>query len=303
MRTFKIEGVACSMITPFKADNELDEKGLRRYIDFLVKNGVTMLIPAPLVPGEMLSLSDEEWASVIRITVEQAKGEASVIAWTGHTTVPETIRRTKMAEVLGADAAMVMSPFLGNAFAISDEELYEYYKAVAQATGMRLIPYSGLRIGGVMLKTDILYKLASEFDNIICYKTENPFEIPLIKEKLGDRLQILVTPGPHLPAAFDWGVRGFMYSGVNLIPARCAELYSALIKNDPKKSRLLGDILLFWNKLSQLTPSPAMTAVLKEAMNMIGLPAGKPRSPFLALSKKEREKLRAILKGFGLLTT
>ena len=131
MMMFK--GAFTALITPFK-DGMVDEAGLKRLIEFQVKNSMNGIVPCGTT-GESATLSYEEHERVIETAIEAAAGRVLVIAGTGSNSTSETIMLTRHAEKAGADAALLITPYYNKP---TQQGLYEHYKKVAEETSLPL---------------------------------------------------------------------------------------------------------------------------------------------------------------------
>ena len=103
------EGVFVPNVTPFK-DGEIDEKSLRRLIDYVLEQGATGLVPAGTT-GECTTLSHDEHIRVIEIVVDQVGGRVPVIAGIGTNSTHESISLTERAEKLDLQGYLVVGPY------------------------------------------------------------------------------------------------------------------------------------------------------------------------------------------------
>ena len=125
------KGSNVALITPFK-NNELDEKAFIRLIHFHLDNGTNGLVPAGTT-GESPTLSHGEHERVIELCINESKGKIPVIAGTGSNSTSEAISLTKHAENVGADAALVVTPYYNKP---TQEGLYQHYKAINDKCGI-----------------------------------------------------------------------------------------------------------------------------------------------------------------------
>src|SRR5262249_14536426 len=133
----KLSGVIAFPITPFKKDFSLDTEGLEQNLKQLLDHPVCALVAAGGT-GEMYSLTPNEYAEVVRVTVGVAHGRAPVIAGVGFSQrLGAELART--ATALGADGILAFPPYYPNA---DDEGLFSYYQGIAEATSLGLLIYS-----------------------------------------------------------------------------------------------------------------------------------------------------------------
>ncbi|OIO66588.1 MAG: 4-hydroxy-tetrahydrodipicolinate synthase [Zetaproteobacteria bacterium CG_4_9_14_3_um_filter_49_83] len=130
-------GTITALVTPFKG-GKIDEDAFRAHIERQIEDGVDGIVPAGTT-GEAATLSFDEHKKVIAIAVKQAAGRVPVIAGTGSNNTQESIELTQAAKSLGADAALLISPYYNKP---SQEGIYQHYKAVAQAVHVPQILYN-----------------------------------------------------------------------------------------------------------------------------------------------------------------
>ena len=127
----EIKGIITAMQTAMHEDGSINEEELRRQIEA----GVDAVFCLG-TNGEFYIMSMEEKIRVIEIFVDQAKGRVPVYAGTGCISTEETITLSKKAEEMGVDAISVITPYFA---AISQEELYQHYGAVAEAVKIPVV--------------------------------------------------------------------------------------------------------------------------------------------------------------------
>ena len=122
-------GVITAIVTPFRR-GAIDEDALRNLVEDQIANGVDGLVPAGTT-GESPTLTIEEHIRVIEIVIQAAQKRVPVIAGTGSNSTAEAVRLTRGAEEVGADGALLISPYYNKP---TQEGIYQHYAAVAAAT-------------------------------------------------------------------------------------------------------------------------------------------------------------------------
>ena len=130
-------GAIVAIVTPFK-DDKVDEAGLRDLIEFQIANGTHGIVPCGTT-GESPTLSHDEHARVIDITVEQTGKRVPVIAGTGSNNTGEAISLTSHAKKAGADAVLMISPYYNKP---TQEGIYRHFEKVAKAVDIPIILYN-----------------------------------------------------------------------------------------------------------------------------------------------------------------
>lgn len=292
----KLSGIVVAMVTPFNEDESLDEGALRAVVRLLLSQGVHGLFPGGS-QGEFFSLNLEERRRVLEITVQEADGEAFVVAHTGAITTHEAVALTQHAESVGADAVAAMTPFF---LKPSQDELFQYYAAMAASTRIPVMAYNNPGRTGVDLPPATVARLAKQVPNFNG-----------IKDSSGDLTQlaeyIRLCP-PHFRAfigrdslifgALMYGAAGAVAATANVAASLAVGIYDAVQAGELDRARELQRKLAPVRMAFGLGTFPV---VVKEAMGMIGLPVGPARSPVGPLSEQAREQLRKALEGAGLL--
>lgn len=269
-----LKGVYSAVATPFTADQDLDEAGLRALIDRTVDAGVHGLVPCGST-GEFSALTHIERKRVVEVVIEQAGGRVPVVPQTGATSTREAIQLSRHAEKLGAEAIMVVAPYY-EPFSIA--EIKRYYAEVAGAVGIPVMAYNLPAATGVNLTPQILGELIEEVPNIKYVKdTSGDFTAAaqLIHE-YGDAVSVFVGWDTLFLAALLEGAAGSVIGAANVVPRQLVSVYDAAQAGDLALARDL------WKTLFPLLAtfiSGGYTAGIKGALDLIGQSAGPQRSP------------------------
>jgi 4-hydroxy-tetrahydrodipicolinate synthase len=296
----QFRGAFTALITPMKENGDVDYEGFRRLIDFQLEGGIDGLVPLGTT-GESPTLEDDEEERLIKIAVEEVRGRVPVIVGTGSNSTKSMTGYTKRAKDLGADAALVVTPYYNKP---NDEGLIRHFEAAAAA---------GIPV--------VIYNIASRTGrNIPAPLIERLSRIPGIagvKESSGDINQmgdiIRDTAGPRRAEGRDFtvlsgddgltlplialGGDGIISVVSNLIPGRVAALAHACLSGDFEEGRRLHYELLPFFKAAFVETNPVP---IKAAMAWAGLPAGPARLPLGRLSKSSEAVLREAAAGLGI---
>src|ERR687896_330518 len=124
-----MRGCATALVTPFKSDSAIDEERMRALVDRQINGGVHLLVPCGTT-GESATMTEDEDARVIGLTIEVARGRAKVIAGAGSNSTASAIEYSKRAHELGADAVLQVAPWYNKP---TQEGLYAHFNAIAEA--------------------------------------------------------------------------------------------------------------------------------------------------------------------------
>ena len=290
----RIRGVLAFSPTPFTADDQLDTEGLAQHIDFLCRSGVHVVVVCGGV-GEFFALDNDEYRACVQTAVRAAAGRVPVIAGVGHAT-KIACRLAAYAEEAGADGLMINPLYFVEP---SEEGLHHHYLTLSRATSLGMIAFS---TRGMVYTPAMLQRLA-DVSSVIALKDEHG-DLKLFIESielLGDRMAWINGMAETLAAPYFAAGAGAITSGlVNFVPALTLAIWEAGVAQEWASLRhLVSERVRPLARLRERRRGYHIT-VLKEAMNMLGMPGGSVRSPLLPLLPQDREELRAILKGLGL---
>jgi len=289
-----LEGIFVPHITPFKRDGDLDKAALRACVRFWLEGGVSGLMPCGS-NGEAPYLSREERKKIIKIVVDEVNGKVPVVAGTGSMSTKETILFTKDAKDLGADAALVVTSYY---FKLSSREMHEHYKTLCEAVDLPIVLYSVPKFTGYSLEPALIQQLASECENVVGAK-DSGGSIGIITETIrlvGARISVLAGTADVVLPTLMLGGKGAVVAVANAFPRMCVELYDAFKKSDYEKASSLQRQVAYLNEV--LVKRYNQLSSIKEAMKLLGLPAGYPRRPALPLKDDEKSDIAKALKSY-----
>jgi 5-dehydro-4-deoxyglucarate dehydratase len=291
----RLKGVLAFAVTPFRDNHQLDLQGLTTNIDAMCRAGVHMIVCAGGV-GEFYSLSEEEYRQLIRTCVRAALERVPVVAGIGHST-RLACELARFAEAEGI-AGLMINPFY---FVDPDlEGLYCHYEALARASTLGQIIFSS----GHFTYTPELVERLAQIDNVVGLKDEvgDIKTFVATVERLKDRLAWINGMAEPLTAAyFACGATSFTTGMANFAPDIPLAIYKSAEARDYSTVQSL--VARNVSPIARLRAKRKgyATAVLKEAMNLMGLPAGPCRLPLTPLLAEDRQQLKSILIALGLL--
>lgn len=276
----RFAGVFPPIITPFTDAGELDVPALHGHIDFLIEAGVHGLIPAGST-GEAISLSLDEYHTLVRETISHTAGRVPVLAGCSANATQQVVANCRFAEEAGADGIMITHPY----YSLPDEaELYQHYVTVAESVSLPIMIYNNPFTTGVDSSPELLGRL-SECDTIQ-YVKESSLDctrIIRILEAAGDRLAVFSGTDNQVLEHLIVGATGWVSGAANVIPRQCVALYE--LGRDPHR---IQDAVALYRKLyAYLTlceASGKFVQIAKAGLERIGRRGGLPRPPLLPLS-------------------
>src|SRR5437016_2762227 len=161
----QFQGTGTALVTPFSSDGSVDEKALRRLVDFQISEGIDMLLPCGTT-GEGATLDADETDRVVQIVIEQSKRRVPVIVGAGSNSTAKAIQGTKRAKRLGADGVLSVGPYYNKP---TQQGYYEHFQAIAEAEDIPVVVYNvpGRTSGNIEAKT--MLRLA-EIPHIVAVK-------------------------------------------------------------------------------------------------------------------------------------
>jgi len=294
----KFHGVVPAMATPFKSNHELDADRIPELIEGYIAAGVHGISVAGS-QGEFFSLDMEEHLLLLEKTIEATDGRVPVYAGTGGVTTRQAIELTRAAESMGADLALIITPYFVQP---SQEELIEHYTSVARATRLPVMLYNNPPRTSVNVLPRTLARCMSAAENIAG-----------IKDSAGDLTQSiefqLLAPRPALLfsgrdtialAMMRHGAQGTISPAANVFPELMVAMYEACRSGDHDAALRISNIFAPLRAAWALGSFPV---VIKEAMALAGRGAGPARPPIMPLTEQARAEVEAVVSRIAMLAS
>ncbi len=285
-------GTMTALITPFR-DGKIDEDALRAHIERQIEAGVEGLIPAGST-GEAATLSVAEHKQVIRITVEQAAGRVPVIAGTGSNNTAESIELTAAAHSLGADAALLISPYYNKP---TQEGIYQHHRAIAEAVHLPQVLYNVPGRTASNLLPETVGRL-SRISNIIGIKdaTADMEQLLQTMEAVDGRLEFYSGDDATVLPFMALGGEAVISVVANIAPRTMRALTDAMTAGDLPRARKMQRALLELNRVMFIRSNPIP---VKAACALLGWVSGEIRLPLTELDTEGLAALRAAMAAFA----
>ena len=284
------QGSFVALITPFR-DGEVDEGQLRKLVDFQIESGTNGLVPCGTT-GEAATMTEEEQFRVIEVVIDQANGRVPIVAGTGTNDTRKTVKYTKHAKELGADAALVVSPYYNKP---TPEGLYLHYRAIIEATDLPLVVYNvpGRTAGNVLPET--ILRL-TKFPSVVAVKEASGSIDQTSQIVCGtqDRPDFSVLSGDDsltLPI-MSVGGKGVISVVANITPRPMAEMTAAFLRGDVATAQEIHRGIFDLCRSMFLDNNPI---AVKTAAGMLGLCSDEVRLPLCGMSEGNRKKLAEAL--------
>lgn len=294
MSVFKGAGVA--IVTPMKANGEVNYEKFGELIEFQIANGTDAIIVCGTT-GESATLSHEEHLQVIRYCTEKVAGRIPVVAGTGSNCTETAIYLSTEAEKYGVDGLLLVCPYYNKA---TQNGLYTHFKAVADSVKLPIILYNVPSRTGCNLQPDTVIRLCTEVENIVGIKeaSGNISQIARLAAKAQGKVDIYSGNDDQIVPILSLGGKGVISVLSNVAPRQthdiCAKYFAGDVEGSCKlqlEAMELCDALF-----CEVNPIP-----VKKALNLMGMEAGSLRLPLTEMEEANAAKLEQAMRGFGLL--
>jgi len=291
------KGSNVALVTPFK-NNKLDEETYIKLIHFHIENGTNGLVPAGTT-GESPTLSHDEHEKVIELCVKESNGKLPVFAGTGSNSTEEAISLTSHAEKIGADGALIVTPYYNKP---TQEGLFQHYKSINDKCGIPIIIYNIPGRSVIDMSVDTMARLY-ELKNIIGVKdaTGELNRVDQTLKKMGkDFLQLTGNDDNALEFNRRGGV-GAISVTANIAPKLCSKFQKLSIENEEKslsEAHTIDKILqpIHHSMFVESNPSP-----VKYAAKLLNLCEDDVRLPLVKVTNNTKEIIKKALKSANLI--
>jgi 4-hydroxy-tetrahydrodipicolinate synthase len=304
---YKPYGIIPPIITPFDDEGRVNNDALSKMSTFLIDGGVHGLFPFGTT-GEFYAVSDEEYVKALETVREAARGRKDrksrpiqLIAGCSAITTRRVVELAHLAEKTGGyDAISVLTPmFIGQ----TQDELYRFYKTIADSTSMPVIMYNNKPKTNIGIAPATVARLAHDCENIIGVKDStgdmtNTLEYIRLTRDIREKFSIMMGRDTLIYAGMHCGCTGAVASCANVAPRVVADIYDKFEDGD-WQGALDAQFALAPLRLAS-TALGTFPEVIKEGLEIQGVQVGKCLEPIQALTPEEREKLKKILADMGL---
>lgn len=300
MRNCPFYGTGTALVTPFTKSGEIDFPALGKLIDFQLEGGVEFLVACGST-GESATMTEEEDRSVISFAIERvrhsgkmtAQGKAvKVVAGTGSNNTREAVRYTKFAQELGADGALVVTPYYNKPTAAG---LMAHYGAICEAApDFPVILYNVPGRTGSNVPAETQLAIAEAFPNIVATK-EASGNLDQMMEIIANAPEgfVLLSGDDSLTLpAVAAGAQGVISVFSNYAPRGFSDLVRAALAGDFVTARALQYKYLELMKLNFVESNPMP---VKAVLTMMGIIEENLHLPLVPMKPENKEKLRVAL--------
>ncbi|WP_297688295.1 dihydrodipicolinate synthase family protein [uncultured Anaerococcus sp.] len=277
-------GVIPAALSIFDENENLDLEATKEFTEFLLKFDIGGLyLTGSTGEGFLMSAKEREKSS--QAVIEVAKGKVPVVVHIGDIGTKKSIDLAKAAEEAGATAISSVPPFY---WRFNSEQIYNYYKDIAEAVDIPMVIYNVPLAG--MMSADMIKDL-SQIENIkgVKYTNSDIYQIPAIKEACGEDFMVYGGADELASSNLLIGVDGIVGSFYNLIPDLFIQINEAIANNEVKKAYDLQKNAV--RIINYLVAGGNMVAGIKAVLREAGINAGYARRPFINFYGDDQVKL------------
>jgi 4-hydroxy-tetrahydrodipicolinate synthase len=290
------EGAGVAMITPMKANGDIDYDKMGEFIDYQIDNGTDAIIVCGTT-GEAATLTEEEHLEAIRFTVSKAAHRIPVIAGTGSNCTRTAGYLSKEAESAGVDGLLVVTPYYNKA---TQKGLVEHYTQVAASVDLPIIMYNVPSRTGCNILPETAVRLARDVENIVGIKeaTGNISQVAKLMSLAEGCIDLYSGNDDQIVPIMSLGGKGVISVLSNVAPRQAHDIVASYLAGDVEKSchMQLEAIELIDALFVEVNPIP-----VKHALNLMGKNVGPLRMPLSPMEEKNLEVLKRAMKNYGLL--
>ena len=301
MRQKKLYGIFTPNMVPLDDRGRINERELRRIVDWLVNCGINGLYPNGST-GEFTRFSFEERKEIVRIVTEQVHGRAFVLAGAAEANVKLTLEAAAYYHSLGADAVAIVAPFY---YKISQEGVYAYFAEIARESPIDLTLYNIPQFAND-IANDTILRLAGEFPRIVGIKDSSrdlPRFLNMMHDVASVRPDFIYLSGCEemlLPALL-MGADGGTIATSGVIPEVFVKLYHLALAGQLEEARAIQYKVLDLIKL--IVFGADFPEAVRQAVGLRGFQMGAGRQPLSPTQKFNLEEvsrtIQCTLSQFG----
>lgn len=285
MKKCLFTGVATALATPFN-DKGVNVYEFKKFIEFQINSGINALVVCGTT-GESSTMSHDEKIDAIKCAIDTSAGRVPVIVGTGSNNTSSAIEMSILAENLGADGLLVVTPYYNKT---TQEGLIKHYTAIASSVSIPIILYNVPSRTGMNISPETCFEL-SKIDNIVGIKeaSGNISQVAKIAKLCGDNLYIYSGNDDQIVPILSLGGKGVISVLSNVSPKLACNITNSFFQKSTDKAcdYQLKALPLIEDLFAETNPIP-----VKEAINLLGFNFGIPRLPLVECSSNLKNKLK-----------
>lgn len=278
------KGVIPASLSIFDINENLDIEATKEFTEFLLGFDIHGLYLTGST-GEGFLMKSEERMDAVKAVMEVAGDKVPVVVHVGNIGTKRTIELAKQAKEAGATAISSVPPFYWH---FNSKQIFNYYKDIAEAVDLPMIIYNVPLAG--MMSAEMIKEL-SQIENIkgVKYTNTDIYQIPLIKEAVGEDFMVYGGADELASSNLLVGVDGIVGSFYNLIPDLFVQIDQAIKNNEVGKAYDLQKNAV--KIISYLVDGGNMVAGIKAVLREAGINAGYARKPFINFYDEDQRNL------------
>lgn len=288
MKKCIFKGVATALATPF-SENGVNVTEFEKFINFQINSGINALVVCGTT-GESSTMTKEEKITAIKCAVKASAGRVPVIVGTGSNNTNSAIEMSMIAEELGADGLLIVTPYYNKT---SQKGLIQHYSAIANYVSLPIILYNVPSRTGLNIQPETCLEL-SKIDNIVGIKeaSGNISQVAKIAKLCGKDFSIYSGNDDQIVPILSLGGKGVISVLSNVNPTLACKITNSFFERETEKAcdYQLEALPLIESLFADVNPIP-----VKEALNIIGFNFGIPRLPLVKCSDDLQKKLKQQL--------
>ena len=288
-------GAGVAIVTPMKADGEINYDKLKELIDFQINNSTDAIVICGTT-GESATMTEQEHIEAIRFTADYVNKRVPVIAGTGSNCTKTAIELSREAQSAGVDAVLVVTPYYNKA---TQKGLIQHYTDVAKSIDLPIIMYNVPSRTGCNIQPETAVKLAKEVDNIVAIKaaTGNLSQESKTMMLAEGALDMYSGEDGLIVPLMSIGAKGVISVLSNVAPKQTHDICAKFFAGDVEGARQAQfDALELVDALfCEVNPIP-----VKTALNLMGMEVGPLRMPLCEMEEANLNRLKTALKNYGI---
>jgi 4-hydroxy-tetrahydrodipicolinate synthase len=290
----RIQGSLVAIVTPFR-NGAVDLEALRQLVEWQIAEGTDGIVPCGTT-GEGVTLTAQERVDVVRTVVEAARKRVPVIAGAGSNATAECIESVRRVKELGADAALVVTPYYNKP---TQEGLYRHYLAIWEATRFPIVAYNvPARTSGDLLPETVARLAKAGAIVAIKEATANmDRQVQLVEQVGRDAISYLSGDDFTVLPYVACGGHGVISVVANVAPRAMKDLTAAALKGDLARALELQVAMAELNRMMFVETNPGP---VKAATALLGRTTPELRLPLVPPSEANVAKVRQAMVRFGL---
>lgn len=288
------QGNFVAIVTPFR-NGSVDEKALVALVERLIDAGAQGFVPCGTT-GESATLTHEEHARVVSITIEAVRKRVLVLAGTGSNSTAEAIRLTRHAKEAGADGALMITPYYNKP---TQEGIFRHFEAVAKAVELPIVVYNIQGRTAINIEPTTMERL-SRVPGIVGVKEASGSlgQVSEVIERCGPGFDVLAGDDNLTLPIIAIGGRGVISAAANVLPREMTDVSDAALAGDLKRAREVHYRIAPVLRALFVETNPVP---VKTALALMGwIPSEEVRLPLAPMSSANRDKLVQALAAAGL---